>query len=250
LTRHLRNEDLRKYLSVNPAVGVLGVLHGQDPLLEAFWGLDRMPLFERLVANRVLAVTGPTFSAYGETQKRPAAHHVVQIMRHHRVIRDAQASNLVPIPNTYAWGKRDRIHFIDWLLRSPNAGIVARDFSRTRFGIPLRDRLYDLVLMLRQVGRPFHIVLIGVGWKNGPLILERLAEEGHTASLLSSSPIRKAFGGLDERGRSRIEARPQLLRSNLLRSNEHFVRIAERTGIYKPTQLAPISLHPITRMAA
>jgi hypothetical protein len=186
--------SLRERLKLNPNTKLLSILNGNDWKLEGFWGMSsRYELYDQLEYHNFHAVTGPTFSVTDEDKGFPAFHNIIMQMRHHRVMEELQGINMLSIPNIYWRDKRDREKWAEWLAHQGDIHIISREFSRTKNPFSFPKALDEFVDFLSRVGRPFHVLLVSVGYGNGVLALQRLAEIGCTASVITSSPIREAI---------------------------------------------------------
>ena len=146
------------------------------------------------------ASTGATFSVTPLTTLGtlvPFAHHSAMLMRHHRVLAETQAAGLHSAPNLY-WldGDRRELHrWAQWLRTNPHILTISRDFTSTPAGDVIARKVQELLFLLQQAGRPFHVLIVGTGPVNAPLVLKVLAAAGHTATIVTSAPIMKAQSG-------------------------------------------------------
>ena len=199
----------RQYLKVGPACQLLTVLNGEDWMLEKLWQMPRQTAFEQLAAVGFEASTGATFSVTPlTTLGNPVsfAHHSAMLMRHHRVLAETQAAGLHSAPNLY-WldgDLREVQRWAQWLRANPTLGTVSRDFTSTTRGEVMARKVQELLYLLQLAGRSFHVLVVGTGPVNAPLVLSALTRAGHTATIVTSAPIMKAQSGekyeLDSRG--------------------------------------------------
>lgn len=200
---------IRQYLKVGPACQLLVVLNGQDWMLEKLWHMPRQAAFAQLAAVGFQVSTGATFSVTPLTTLGtpvPFAHHSAMLMRHHRVLAETQAAGLHSAPNLY-WldgDLREIQRWAHWLRENPTLGTVSRDFTSTARGEVMARKVQELLYLLQLAGRSFHVLVVGTGPVNAPVVLSALTRAGHTATIVTSAPIMKAQSGqkyeLDLRG--------------------------------------------------
>lgn len=199
LDPHFKTEDSTcKYLRVKPGCNLICVLNGKDIYLESFWGMKRKEAFEQLQASGFSLSTGPTFSVTDLTYLGtpvPYAHNSAMLMRHHRVMHEIQNAGMDVIPNIY-WldgDKRELKRWTEWLLANTNVSIISRDFSSTRNPKTVLRKLRELIEILGNVGRTFHVLIVGTGRRIAPLVIKELANAGHSGSIITSAPIQHAY---------------------------------------------------------
>lgn len=197
-------DTARKYLRVDSGCQLLTVLNGKDKFLESFWGMDRPRAFNHLKKIGFSVGTGPTFSVSELTPlgtPTPYAHHTAMLMRHHRAMSELQNAGLIAIPNLY-WVDEDRQEINrwgEWLLSNPLLRFVSRDFTMTGNKETIAFKLQEFLQILAIAGRSFHVLVVGTGPANAPLILQKLYESGHSASVITSSPIMHAQSNIKYR---------------------------------------------------
>lgn len=188
------SETARKYLHVDSDCQLLTILNGKDKFLESFWGMDRVLAFKHLKEIGFNIGTGPTYSVSELTPlgtPTPYAHHTAMLMRHHRVISELQSSGMCAIPNLY-WidGDQQEINrWGEWLAANSLLHFVSRDFTMTGNKETIAKKIDELLQILKITGRSFHILVVGTGATNAPIILQKLYESGHSASIVTSAPI-------------------------------------------------------------
>jgi hypothetical protein len=189
----------RKFLRVSDDCRLISVMNAQDRILESFWAMDdRIGQFQELGACGFEASTGATFSVMHLTidgTPVPRFHNHVMQQRHHRVAGEIQQAGLMSIPNLYWQDEREWRAWVNWLARNPTVSTVSRDLTRTRRGIPFREKMDGLLSLLDRANRPFHVFLIGTGPANAAAALYRLAAHGHTGTVVTSDPILKGVKG-------------------------------------------------------
>jgi hypothetical protein len=77
----------------------------------------------------------------------------------------------------------------------PHVLTVSRDFTSTSASDVVARKVQELLFLLQQAGRAFHVLVVGTGPVSAPLILRALAAAGHTATIVTSAPIMKAQSG-------------------------------------------------------
>lgn len=195
--RYASEATAREYLNVDGDCQLLAVLNGKDEYLEGLWGMgevERSAAFHQLQKAGFSAGTGPTFSITARTTvgtPTPHAHNVAMMMRHHKVVGEMYDSGLGTVPNLY-WldgDEREIARWAEWLLKNPHVHTVSRDFTLTRKPETVLRKLIELKHLLKLVGRPLHVLIVGTGPANGPLVLRELARAGHTGIIVTSAPI-------------------------------------------------------------
>jgi hypothetical protein len=190
---------VRTYLRVTDECRLLAIMNTQDKLLERFWAMrDRVGKFQRLATYGFELSTGATFSVTEDTTENtpvPRFHNLVMQRRHLRVVKEIQQAGLTSVPNLYWLDEREKQKWITWFTRNPTVRYVSRDFTRTRQGTAFEERLTALIRMLNQVGRPFHIFLVGPGPAVAARALSYLAAYGHTGTIITSDPILQGIKG-------------------------------------------------------
>lgn len=186
-------ERLRECLRIGQKSRLLAVLNGTDDRLERFWGSDRFAFYEVLKHCGVTAITGPTFSVHELDRDSgrfiPESEKVVNMMRHHRVLQEIDSYFDLPIPNLYWRNEIDIANWAAWLREHEDIQYISRDLTcRAQREIFLSD----LVLLIEQVKRPLHIVILGVGSALVRQTIQRLDKVGYSYSFVSSDPILKA----------------------------------------------------------
>lgn len=154
--------ELRSRLRASKDARLIGILNGDDDLLESLWRIDRRNVFRQLHTARIEAVTGPTFSVSAEDGANPASHNVVMLLRHHRFCAEASAAGLHVIPNLYWRSREDRADWVSWLRRNSEVTVVARDFSRTKQRAPFRPEFDGLLDILKGVPRQTTVLITGI----------------------------------------------------------------------------------------
>ena len=178
--------EIRSRLRVNPSCRLVGVLSGDDDLLEALWGVEPRRFFGRMREADIEILTGPTYSIYGEN---PASHNVVMLLRHHRFCADAFAAGFSVIPNLYYNSRGDRAKWAAWLRENPDVHSVARDFSRTKHPTSFWPEINGLIEILRTTNRPLRVLLTGVGEQKMSEARSALWRVGASASFVSPRAI-------------------------------------------------------------
>ncbi len=191
-SRLLASENIREELRVGPQTKILPVLNAKDDCLAALWEMDRSELYSHAERHGVEAITGPTFSIYSEREgdpRRPAAMNVIMQKRHHQVLAEIGArTTAAPIPNLYWRDQRDRQKWAEWLEEN-QIRVVSRDFTMTTQPETFRPEFAGLLEILGHVSRSIHVLVVGVGMTKAGWTIRRLAEEGHTCSIVMSDPI-------------------------------------------------------------
>lgn len=190
---------VRAYLRVADNCRLLAIMNAQDKLLERFWAMrDRIGKFQRLASYGFELSTGATFSVTEDTTEGtpvPRFHNLVMQRRHLRVVSEIQQAGLTSVPNLYWLDDREEQRWIAWFIRNHTVRYVSRDFTRTRQGAAFEEKLTALVRMLDQVGRSFHVFLVGPGPAVAAKALRFLAAHGHTSTVITSDPILQGMNG-------------------------------------------------------
>jgi hypothetical protein len=186
--KYLEKLRSRDSLRVNDNGNLIAVMNGNDKLLEYFWASDRDKFYETLKMNSFLAVTGPTFSVYGNDLD---SHSVLMLRRQFTVLQELYDRNINSIPNIYFRNdnERDRDEWIKWLSENESIHVVSRDFSSTKSGINYRIGMEYLIDILNKVGRRFHVILNGIGHAKAIEAIRLVKNIGCTCSILTSHPI-------------------------------------------------------------
>jgi len=191
--------QVRAYLRVTDDCRLLAIMNAQDKLLERFWAMrDRTGKFQRLASYGFELSTGATFSVTEDTTAGtpvPRFHNLVMQRRHLRVVSEIQQAGLTSVPNLYWLDDREEQQWIAWFIRNHTERYVSRDFTRTRQGVAFEEKLTALVGMLDQVGRSFHVFLVGPGPAVAAQALRFLAAHGHTGTVITSDPILQGMNG-------------------------------------------------------
>ena len=191
---------LRQYLKVSKKCELIAVLNGEDKMLEKIWAMNRTAMFSKLVSIGFKICTAPTFSLTALTPSGslvPFSHHTAMLMRHHRVLHEINKVGLCAVPNLY-WldgDARQLNNWVDWLKTHPEIYLISRDFTSTRHWSAIEPKIIELLNLFKEVGRLFHVLIIGTGHSNAPKIVEYLKREGHNVSVITSAPIMKAIHG-------------------------------------------------------
>jgi|GEM_PF-1847442 len=183
---------MRETLRASASTRLLAVLNGRDLLLEGFWGMPRRECLLKVREAGFSAVTGPTFSITSE-DATPASHNICMLRRHHRVVQEIEGAALLPIPNLYWRAPIDLQQWKDWFAANPMVNIVSRDFSRTKDKRSFQAELGGLFNLLAAIGRPLHILLVGVGVRKAREAFIKLSELACTCSLVTASPVMQAI---------------------------------------------------------
>ena len=178
--------EIRSRLHVSPSCRLVGVLNGDDDLLETLWGVEPPRFFGRMREAGIEILTGPTYSVYREN---PASHSVAMLLRHHRFCEDAFAAGFSVIPNLYYRSRRDRARWEDWLRMNTDMHTVARDFGRTKHPTSFRPEIDGLLGILRTTNRPMRVLLTGVGEQKMIEVRQALWRVGASASFVSPRAI-------------------------------------------------------------
>jgi hypothetical protein len=179
----------REHLRVNDNGNLIAVMNGNDKILEYFWASNRDKFYETLKMNDFLAVTGPTFSVYGNDLD---SHSVLMLRRQFTVLQELYDRNINFIPNIYFRNdnERDRDEWINWLSENKSIHVVSRDFSSTKQpGINYKTGMKYLIEILNKVGRRLHVLLNGIGHAKAIEAIKLLMNAGCTCSILTSDPI-------------------------------------------------------------
>lgn len=191
----VEKEDLARFQRVTGTAEPIGILHGDDPVLEAFWGLpfDQVCLMLRVLGVRI--TTSPTFSVYGDGDKWPACQSVMMMYRHNRYVHELSRAGFIVAPNLYWRRKEEFYEWLEWLQHHRKVVLVSRDFSMTKQGAEWQEEFKNLVELMHLVGRPMHILLLGVGEAKAADAIASLADIGSTCSIISGQPTMLAQGG-------------------------------------------------------
>jgi hypothetical protein len=190
-------ESTRKYLRVDDTCNLLVVLNGKDKFLESFWAMDRQEAFHQLRKVGFSIGTAATYSIFDRTTHNtptPYAHHAVMLMRHNQVLYELQQAGLCAIPNLY-WNENDQREtkrWGEWLSANSQVHFVSRDFTMNGHPKTMISKLDTLIRLFDTVGRSFHVLVVGTGPANAPVIVRKLGEAGHSSSIITSSPIMDA----------------------------------------------------------
>lgn len=191
--------NARHFLRVPGECRLLSVMNAQDRILESFWAMDdRIGQFQKLGACGFEVSTGATFSVMHLTTDGtpvPRFHNHVMQQRHHRVASEIQQAGLLSVPNLYWQDEREWRAWAEWLARNSTVSTVSRDLTRTRRGLPFREKMDGLLSLLDRANRPFHVFLVGTGPANAAAALYRLATHGHSGTVITSDPILKGVKG-------------------------------------------------------
>ena len=178
--------EIRSQLHVNPSCRLVGVLSGDDDLLETLWGIEPRRFFSRMREASIEILTGPTYSIYDEN---PASHSVAMLLRHHRFCAEAFAAGFSVIPNIYYRSRSDRSKWELWLRENPDVHTVARDFSRTKHVTSFRTEIDGLLGILRAINRPMRVLITGVGEQKMTEARQALSQVGALTSFVSPRAI-------------------------------------------------------------
>lgn len=178
--------DIRSRLRVRSVARLVGILCGEDDLLESLWKLDPGRFFTRLRAARIGILTGPAYSVYGE---HPASHNVVMMLRHHRFCADAAAEGFAVIPNLYWSSLAGRKEWVSWLRDNPTVRYIARDFSCTKQRASFSPELKGLLEILEAIPRPITVLITGVAEKKIEETRGALQQVGAAASFVSPRAV-------------------------------------------------------------
>lgn len=201
---------------------LLAVLNAADSLLESFWGMKRVKLYDALIASGFSAVSGPTFSIYKYASEEkhpriPDSHSVMMLNRHHRVMTELAERFHVPIPNIYWRNDSDLERWREWLTRNENVSFIYRDFSATK-GQDYQEFLYGLLGLVSTIDRTFHLLVTGIGSAKAATVIKQFAEVDCKVSIISADPIVK---GMKNRAMIyRGEDRPDVIPMSHLKLSE------------------------------
>jgi hypothetical protein len=168
---------------------MIGVLNSSDKLLEGIWGMERTAFYARATASGISAFTGPTFSVTTEADRVPASHNVIMMGRHHFLVAELDQYGFAVAPNVYWRRSKDIDEWAEWLRHHRHISVISRDFSRTRSEEAFRVHLSGLLRLLGRAPFGLHVLLVGVGFKNGMRAMTALAEYGATCSIVTSDPV-------------------------------------------------------------
>ena len=187
----------KRYLSIGNDCDLWAVLNAKDDHLEDFWGIgeeERLETFKHLKKIGFSFGTGATFSISDITNLKtpiPQSHNVTMLTRHHQVLHELHTAGLYSVPNIY-WRdgeKKDLRRWANWLIDNPQIQSISRDFTSTRNLSTNLSKLNELMELLEYTGRTFNIMIVGTGAKTAPKIMQMLARNGHSGTVISSSPI-------------------------------------------------------------
>ena len=224
--------SLRRRLRVRENARVLVVLNGHDDKLESFWGSDRPALYETLRRASVSLVTGPTFSISGESGALPPYHNATMDRRQNRVLQELNDAGMTAVPNIYWRNDAARRNWADHI-RSSSVSIISRDFSRTKAVTAFDEHINGLAHLVESVGRPLHVIVLGVGIRKATYAMSQLRKAGATSSFVASEPIMQAIkrGAALEHNERRLTAvrridvsTAALALANLNAFQEHLLR--------------------------
>ena len=186
-----KDEPINMHLRLPPKTRMIAVMNGKDSLLEAFWATKRSEVYKLLMENGISTLTCPTFSVVFEENGFPASHNTCMQRRHHRVFSELQSVSIDAIPNVYWRNDEELMKWADWLNRNCTVSTISRDFSRTkqRSFLPLLEKL---VAMLEKVDHRLHVLLVGMGPRNGVVAIKALSQIGYTASVVTSFASKEA----------------------------------------------------------
>lgn len=177
---------IRSRLRVSDGARLVGILNGDDDLLESLWQLDRQTVLWRLREARINVLTGPTYSVYKEY---PSSHNVTMLLRHHRFCAEAFAAGFVVIPNIYWRARADRKEWSTWLQRNPAVHTIARDFSRTKQPSPFWVEFQQLLEILEAIPRNMRVLLMGIGMQKMTDTRRALERVGATTTFVSPEAL-------------------------------------------------------------
>ncbi|RYG17925.1 MAG: hypothetical protein EOO07_10070 [Chitinophagaceae bacterium] len=196
----INEKSLRAYLNIPDNCRLIAVLNGKDKYLESLWATDRENVLRKLRQLGFELCTAPTFSISKFTHLDtpvPYAHHMAMFMRHHKVLSEIDNAGLCAVPNLY-WlpdDTREINRWADWLKKNPMVNMVSKDFTSTRQWVTIEPKLKELVSLLANAGRSFHILIVGTGSANARRVVTMLKKAGHKITIISSAPIMKAIKG-------------------------------------------------------
>jgi len=211
-------EEFRRQLRCERKGVVLGVLNATDRALELFWNANPAVFAPKLLAAGLTAITGPTFSVLGEHAVGPY-HNLTMLRRHHRVVQRLFDVGLEVIPNLY-WRTESGVQTWADLLSKSNIQTVSRDFSRTRTGPQFDAHLQGLLELLKAVGRPLRVIVVGVGVRKAVGISRTIQSLDCACTIVTADPVRLAVNRGAEvfrrtNGELGIRVRPDLPREDL-----------------------------------
>jgi hypothetical protein len=167
----------------------VAVLNGEDDLLEVLWAMDREKVFRALIDGEIAALSGPTFSVYGESASHPASHNIAMLTRHHRFCAEAATAGLTVIPNLYWRNGTDRDTWARWLDNNPEVTWIARDFSRTKQRSCFEPEFKGLLQILDSQPRILNVLFTGVGEEKLDMVQRQIRERGGHCSFVTARPI-------------------------------------------------------------
>lgn len=215
-------KDLRAFMRASSTATLLGVLNGTDPELERLWGLGaekRREMFDRLASQGMTHVTGPTFSVYAESL---AMERLSQLHRHHRVADEAQRAGLAVAPNMYLHNTHGRRLWLAWLQEHTEVQVVSREVSFLKHKKARSEAITSVLELLSEAGRPFHVLLIGVGQQSLKETCSLFSGTGHTFSVLTKNPVIAGLKGHDS---------AELERSFMRRGRKIAPNVGKRTAL-------------------
>jgi hypothetical protein len=185
----LSPHEVRGRLRIRSYAKLIAILNGDDDLLEELWSMDRQVVFDTISRLGISAMTGPTFSVYGEGPQHPASHNITMLHRHHRYCGEGTAAGLTVLPNLYWRGESDRRRWVDWLSENPGVRWLARDFSRTKQWACFQPEFDGLVDIVQRVQHPLHILATGIGEAKAGRVAEALRSLGSACCFVTARPI-------------------------------------------------------------
>ncbi len=238
----LVDRDLSGSQRVTERASPLALLHGDDRVLRAFWGMDRPAFYRFLAGVGVRIVTGPTFSVYADAyNKWPASTSVVMQLHHNRVLEELFRFGFVAAPNIFWRSSGDRRNWASWFNDHPHLTVMSRDFSCTPDPTGQRIEVDGLVEMISDIGRRMHVIVHGVGAGNAARTLRALASVNTTCTFVSGQGILLGRGGEElnvspdqqlRRRKSRELPRGPLGQKNLATFEAWMLTIAREHSIY------------------
>ena len=191
----LTKERLQRAQRVSSSAKPIVVLHGDDRLLRAFWGIDRPNFYQMLCDVGVEVVTGPTFSVFDDSPRWPASTSVMMLLHHNRILEELYRYGFVAAPNIFCRSGLDKRNWIAWLIEHPEVTLLSRDFSCTPIASGYLPELRELTEIIDAVGRQFHILLQGIGIAKAAQTIATFESVGATCSLMTGHPHLLGRGG-------------------------------------------------------
>jgi hypothetical protein len=191
----LSKQHLQRAQRVSSSAKPIVVLHGDDRLLRAFWGLDRPNFYHLLRDIGVEVVTGPTFSVFADSHHWPASASVMMLLHHNRILEELYRFGFVAAPNVFCRSERDQLNWSAWLTEHSEVTLLSRDFSCTPITSGYLPELRELMKIIGAVGRNFHVLLQGIGSAKAAHIVKMLESVGATCSIVSGQPHLLGRGG-------------------------------------------------------